>query len=415
MSVVHVNDRPLPRLLMNDTSLMGDMDEQLDPEAVARLNYVFPGIRMLALTLTAVAAMATIYCTIWFYTHRNARIVKSHQPEFLIVICVGLLLWEVSVIPLSFDDRMVSNRGCDIACLSYQWLYSIGFTITFAGLYSKLWRINKIFHNPQFQRISVTVWDVLKPFAVLFTYTFTLMLVWTIVDPPRWTRVEVYADYTFGSCQSKDIGDGFESLIFLGNLVATILTIRQAYKARNVSSDFSETWPLALGLLNWIQLSIIGIPVQAMIAYVVPSASYFLTVSILLAQSLTILFAIFCPLYLHPSIRRPAPTLGANIHVTGMEHRRQNAVAVTGVTCDSTLQGEEYPNHTAIIEHLSTLNSPIKAKSMDNDHIRSAAVLLKGKLPQETNIHTPSEPAAETSVSLNSCDIQQIGDHMIDC
>jgi hypothetical protein len=87
-----------------------------------------------------------------------------------------------------------------------------------------------------------------------------------------------------------------------------------------------------------------------LIDYIVPSASYFLGVSILLAQSLTMLFAIFCPLYLHPSIRHPPPALGHTVRVTRTEHHRVN---ITGTTMnESTIYNEDEIYHDAVIEHL---------------------------------------------------------------
>ena len=349
-------------MMMNETEAIhttNTTDNSDETSTTLMMNYIYPGIRIFALTLTGFAVVCTIYCSIWFYQHRKARIVQSHQPEFLGVICAGILLWEISVIPFSIDNSIVaSERGNSIACVASQWLYNIGFTISFAGLYSKLWRINKIFHNPQFRRISVTVYDVLKPFAILFSYTFILLLVWTLVDPPRWERIQINETYVYWSCESDRTGELLSWLLFAGHILVVLATIRQAYMARNVSSDFSETWPLALGLLNWIQLSIIGIPVGALIDYIVPSASYYLGVSIILAQSLTILLAIFLPLFLHPSIRQSPPVIGHTIRVTRSEHHR---VTITGTTInDSSIHNhdeDETYHHDAVMEHLGHLSS----------------------------------------------------------
>ena len=392
--------------LTNHTQTEAGSDDETDTNNIegtnTMLNYIDPGIRIFALTLTGMAVVGTIYCIVWFHQHKKERIVQSHQPEFLLVICFGILLWEISVIPLSIDDSIVSERGCSIACVATQWLYNIGFTISFAGLYSKLWRINKIFHNPQFRRISVTVLDVLKPFAILFSYTFIILVVWTSIDPPHWERVQIEETYTYGSCQSGRIGELLDWLLFTGHILVVLATIRQAYMARNVSSDFSETWPLALGLLNWIQLSIIGIPVRALIDYIVPSASYFLGVSVLLAQSLTMLLAIFCPLYLHPSIRHPPPALGHTVRVTRSEHHRVN---ITGTTYnESTIHNEDEVYHDAVIDHLgsssilSTANhtTPDKPLKTDDDKHRIS------QLPHETVLEPIVESSSEMKDSSSS-------------
>lgn len=370
------------------------------------LNYIYPGIRIFALTLTGLAVVGTMYCSIWFYQHQKVRIVQSHQPEFLFIICFGILLWEISVIPFSMDESIIpSSRGCSIACVASQWLYNIGFTLSFAGLYSKLWRINKIFHNPQFRRISVTVYDVLKPFGILFSYTFIILLVWTIIDPPQWQRIQIDETYTYGSCQSEHIGLLLEWLLSTGHILVVLATIRQAYMARNVSSDFSETWPLALGLLNWIQLAIIGIPVRALIDYIVPSASYFLGVSIILAQSSTILFAIFLPLYLHPSIRQSPPTLGHAVHVTRPENHR---ITITGTTIhDSTIHHDDEQYHDEVMEHLGPMSIETANRTPGTTPDKSNTIEPIGdedRIPQlQTLPHeTVLEPIVESSTEMKN-------------
>jgi 7 transmembrane sweet-taste receptor of 3 GCPR len=310
--------------------LLPSMDTTVAPNPTAAAvdeNLIRPGIRAFVLTLTGLTALATIMVADWLRRHKKERIVVSHQPIFLYTICVGLFIWESSVVPLSLDDGIVSIRGCDVACVSYEWLQTMGFTVTFAGLFSKLWRINRIFRCPQFQRINVQAIDVMKPFFVLCSFNCTLLILMTIIDPPQWVRKPIYAEdmnFTYGSCQYlNEIGGVFVGLIGAANFIATLAVIWQAYRARNISADFSETWPLAIVLLNWIQINIIGLPTLSLIGTVIPTASYFLGSAMILARCCTLILAIFCPLYFHPSIRNPPPALGAQIRVTGMNYTRE--------------------------------------------------------------------------------------------
>mmetsp|Transcript_1460 Transcript_1460/g.4071 ORF Transcript_1460/g.4071 Transcript_1460/m.4071 type:complete len:207 (+) Transcript_1460:1063-1683(+) len=45
--------------------------------------------------------------------------------------------------------------------MAWPWMFTCGFSFSFAALFSKIWRINKIFHNPQFRRITVKLVDPL--------------------------------------------------------------------------------------------------------------------------------------------------------------------------------------------------------------------------------------------------------------
>jgi len=57
-----------------------------------------------------------------------------------------------SIIPLSFDDEIASDKGCSIACMSIPWLLCTGFSMSFAALSSKLRRINKLFNSASIRR-----------------------------------------------------------------------------------------------------------------------------------------------------------------------------------------------------------------------------------------------------------------------
>ena len=111
-------------------------------------------------------------------------IIRKSQPSFLIMVCTGSFIAGCAIIPLSFDDEKYSVQACSIACMATPWLVSIGFvtgiasvyfcalylTVTltyhfclywsitaFSALFSKIWRVNKIFNNPnKFSRIKVT-------------------------------------------------------------------------------------------------------------------------------------------------------------------------------------------------------------------------------------------------------------------
>jgi hypothetical protein len=41
-----------------------------------------------------------------------------------------------------------------------------------AAVFSKLWRVNRVFHSAHFQRVKVEVKDVMVPFVVLYLLNF---------------------------------------------------------------------------------------------------------------------------------------------------------------------------------------------------------------------------------------------------
>jgi hypothetical protein len=92
--------------------------------------------------MAAVFGTAFLFC-LWVYRYRNSRVVKVMQPLFLCSVSIGVVILSSAIFPMSMDDGILSERGCDMACMSTPWLVSTGFTCSFAALFSKLWRINK--------------------------------------------------------------------------------------------------------------------------------------------------------------------------------------------------------------------------------------------------------------------------------
>lgn len=73
------------------------------------------------------------------------------------MICMGCFLMGSSIIPLSIDDALESDRGCDIACISVPWILVLGWVFAFSALFTKTHRINRILHGAQhFRRVVVT-------------------------------------------------------------------------------------------------------------------------------------------------------------------------------------------------------------------------------------------------------------------
>jgi hypothetical protein len=256
--------------------------------------------RYAGFSLAAAVALTAIFFAVWVFLYRHLRIVQTMQPYFLIVICTGILIMASSIAPLSIDDQIVSPEQCSVACMSFMWLLSLGFSIITSTLFSKLWRINRLF-NVTLRRQVVRERDVLAPGVTIVSLNAIVLLVWTLVDPMQWTRRPVNGQpwNTFGRCRFGGTGSiVFFALDMLLNVVSLGLASYQAYKARNISDEFSESKNLGIALFSWLQLIVVGCPVLFLIKDDNPTARYFLEVALLFAICMSMLLIIFVPMFL---------------------------------------------------------------------------------------------------------------------
>ena len=153
--------------------------------------HLLGNLRILGFTCFAMVAAAALGCAVWTHHYRRSVIVQAAQPIFLLMVAGGTLVLASALIPLSFDTddlqyETTSNSYRIGICMSVPWLAFTGFTVVFAALFSKTWRVTKLFRasGSPFSRGKVGVRDVLAPFAILLTCNFIVLYVLGDDTPP---------------------------------------------------------------------------------------------------------------------------------------------------------------------------------------------------------------------------------------
>ena len=149
------------------------------------LNLVPLGIRVVVWLLAAGVLLLSCYYAGWTITHRNNKQVRASQPLFLVIVCFGTLLIGASM-PISTLQEPES--ALDHGCMAFAWLLSIGSSLIFSALFSKTWRINKIYQSARrFRRIELRARDVLWPILVVAGLDVAVLTAWTVrcCDPMR--------------------------------------------------------------------------------------------------------------------------------------------------------------------------------------------------------------------------------------
>jgi hypothetical protein len=104
------------------------------------LNLVSNGVRSICWAASGTVLIFSFYCTLWTIMRRKTPVVRSSQPIFLAILCAGTFIMGCSIIPVTFQEP-ISQSLLDTACMLDIYLLSVGFSTTFAALFSKTWRI----------------------------------------------------------------------------------------------------------------------------------------------------------------------------------------------------------------------------------------------------------------------------------
>jgi len=263
------------------------------------MNQLGSGIRAYGFSVAFFTIMLAVIFAIWTYKNRTSTVVKVSQPFFLILICLGVLVLTSSIFPMATDDGFASQEACDRACMAVPWLITMGWSILFAALYAKLRRVNLVISNAlAFRSIKVSEKDVMLPFAVLFSCNMILMTLWTILDPLVWVRVQTSPTESYGACRVEYPEAAswkvIVSFVAIFNGAALIGANIEAYKARNVDTEYGESSFIGLIMGSFLQVVVVGLPLFFLVNDN-PTARFFLTSSMVFLMSISVLLLLFVP------------------------------------------------------------------------------------------------------------------------
>jgi ABC-type sugar transport system substrate-binding protein len=255
--------------------------------------------------LFGIVALLALGFILWTLQNRTKPIIKAAQPGFLIVVAVGVLVMASSIIPMSFDDGWVSAEAASSACMVTPWLLSLGFSTCFSALLSKTWRTNQIFRRGStFQRVKVTPRDALLPFVILVGLNILIVTLFTVLAPLEykrqnekgtddWNRVIA----TYGFCTSTEGNSlAFGITLVTINVGVLILANYQAYQARSIQSQFSESRYIGLIMASLLQIFLVGLPMLLLLnGQGFPLAQYVVKVLIVFVTCLSVLLWLFVP------------------------------------------------------------------------------------------------------------------------
>jgi len=258
-------------------------------------------------TCFGVVIVSALVCIAWTLYHgkKQSMVVKAAQPFFLLMVASGIILLSSAIVPLSFDDGASPETKSATfrvgICMSIPWLAFIGFTVTFSALFSKTWRVNKLFRSSApHARFRVTERDVLMPFAVLLGSNIIVLASWTAIDPLTYVRDEYEGtDYwnrplaSYGVCRSDNAAAYLVPLALI-NLGVVAIACWQAVQARNITSEFSESLYIGLSVFSLFQAFLTGIPVTVVVKDM-PEAFYVVLTIMVFLLCMAILLLIFLP------------------------------------------------------------------------------------------------------------------------
>jgi 7 transmembrane sweet-taste receptor of 3 GCPR len=288
-------------------------------------NYLSNGLKVFGFVLFSLGLLLALVATGWTYWNRNLTIVRSSQPEFLFLLCLGCVISLVTIVVITFDDSDgLSNSQLGRLCMAIPWLISIGHSVTYGCLFMKLWRVNMVLSS---SRRTVTIRRVLWPTSIMLALLALQLLLWTVLDPLRFVRTEIDAETgeSVGECVSDHLVAWVSSIV-VQLIIPSALTCYMAYRTIDVDESFSEARWIFLMIAVQLEAVLMTIPVVMLLRDVSSDGHYVSVVSLLWAFPVSTLLFLFVPkMIAHYNLvtgHEEKSKRGANIsgtRVTGIE------------------------------------------------------------------------------------------------
>jgi 7 transmembrane sweet-taste receptor of 3 GCPR len=175
-----------------------------------------------------------------------------------------------------------------------------GNAIAFVSLFSKIWKIQMIYKaGERFRRIKVGFKDILPYASVLMIVVLGILVSWQAVDPFIWTRTVQLEDSdglaleSYGEC-SSDEGWSFLVSLLCFQLVYLMYALVLCWQTKDIPTDFAESNYVSLCVMCIFQVSILAIPIAAMVRDD-STAFYFVRACAVFLQNFTVLCLMFIP------------------------------------------------------------------------------------------------------------------------
>jgi 7 transmembrane sweet-taste receptor of 3 GCPR/Receptor family ligand binding region len=166
-----------PYTYSNNSTLYPPSDLPPPNDSVSQIS---PPVRVISLTFFSIIFAIAVVCILWTFRNRKIRVVRASQPEFLFLICIGVIVLASAIVPMTFDMTVATLEANSKACTSVVWLVALGVCIIFSSLFTKTWRINKIMSNAkQFRRVKVTITDLIWPMVGLMVANVSILTAMT--------------------------------------------------------------------------------------------------------------------------------------------------------------------------------------------------------------------------------------------
>lgn len=220
-------------------------------------------LQMVTIVLDIINTLFCLGIALIVFVFRHTKVIKSASPLFLYYTLVSLIF--LAAVGNVFPSLPTNQFICELRI----WGLSLAIDFVFSIMFSKAWRIHKLFNNKELARVKVSNSMLLKMIGIILMCQIIYLIIWTVVKPSK-------PVLTFSAGYSTYLNDVYlqectSNIIFVViQLVAIALIFlwgaRLAWSVRKASAEFNESMSLMSTIGLMLIMGVILVPLDYLMA-----------------------------------------------------------------------------------------------------------------------------------------------------
>ncbi|RDD44650.1 Gamma-aminobutyric acid type B receptor subunit 2 [Trichoplax sp. H2] len=218
----------------------------------------------------------------------------------------GCILCYASLIIYGLDAGLVDSQAISHSCIAYGWILCFGFTLSFGSLFSKTWRVYRIYSTGYKKKIIIRDKRLVLWIIVLAIIDTCLLLLWMYLDPVTVKIVE--SQPKTNPFENPDMRIRYKTVICYNSQKAIWLGIIYGYKflfllfgaflaweTRNVHiRELNDSRYIGMSVYNVFVISAIGALLNEFVV-ATPTVKYVMIAILTLLGTTITLCLVFVP------------------------------------------------------------------------------------------------------------------------
>ncbi|RZF43544.1 hypothetical protein LSTR_LSTR012824 [Laodelphax striatellus] len=230
-------------------------------------------------TISSVGILAAISLIVFNICYRHRRVIQLSHPVCNTIMLAGVITCLSSVFLLGLDGQFVSPDVYPYICQARVWFLSLGFTLSYGAMFSKVWRVHRLTTKAKSDTTKkIEPWKLYTMVTGLMVVDLVLLLTWQIVDPLQ-RRIELFplenpvsTDDDIKILPELEHCESVNNNVWLGLMygykgLVLVFGLFLAYETRSIKvKQINDSRYVGMSIYNVVVLCLITAPVTMVIA-----------------------------------------------------------------------------------------------------------------------------------------------------